>query len=165
MKIIEPDFLALLKLEDATLSALSALTGKRIAKGSAPLIGAYIVIDGQPAYQSFEHLHPLLQFACEWRESGELCRLYVGSEWHGPLLSWTPDGWCNLYGHGNHGKNGRHGGTWSASGTLRYPTITVALANRDYRVSSALMRRSQMTEGNVLLEALSSLAAFEEQPV
>ena len=162
MKTIEPDFLALLSLDDKTLAALSAMTGRRIAKGTAPLIGDYIVVDGQPAYQSFEHHHPLLQFACEWRETGELCRIYVGSEWHGPLLSWTEDGWCNLYGHGNHGKNGSHGGTWSVSGTLRYPTISVALANRDYRVSSALMRRSQMTESKTLLDALLTLAESEK---
>lgn len=147
-----------LALTDNQLSAISLITGADIAVGTAPLIGRYIVINGRRISEN-EPSHKDLEFAYEWGPDGELCRLYVGSQVHGPLLQWSGDGWRNLYGRGNHGKNGACGGNWSSASGKVYSTLEECLEARDYVVGDVLMHRSRMVEGPALIDALNSLTA------
>lgn len=146
----------LLNATEGTLAMFSAITGKQISRGEAPLVGKYMTIDGKRICEN-EPIHKDLQFAYEWSEDGELILLYVGSEIHGPLLSWCSVGWRNLYGRGNHGNNGACGGTWSANSFGHYETISEAVDNRDYKVGGIVMYRSRMIEGPALIEALRSI--------
>ena len=155
-KIQNPTASQLLSLDSSALSFYAYFSGKEIKEGHAPLIGRYLVIDGQRTINTEPH-HPDLVLAYEWSQDQELVCLYVGSSIHGPLLSWRVDqGWRNLYGHGNHGKNGACGGRWSSS-TKTYQTITDAVSARDYVVSGITMRRARLIEGPAIIEALLSL--------
>lgn len=156
-KIQNPTAYQLLSLDSSALSFYACFSGKEIKEGHAPLIGRYLVIDGQRTINTEPH-HPDLVFAYEWSQDQELVCLYVGSSIHGPLLSWRVDqGWRNLYGHGNHGKNGACGGRWSSPALRTYPTVKAAVAERDYLVGGVSMRRNRLIEGPALIEALLSL--------
>ena len=156
-KIQNPTASQLLSLDSSTLSFYAYFSGKEIKEGHAPLIGRYLVIDGQRIINNEPH-HPDLVFAYEWSQDQELICIYIGSAIHGPLLSWgNNQGWRNLYGHGNHGKNGARGGRWSSSALRTYPTIKAAIAERDYLVGGVSMHRSRLLEGPAIIEALISL--------
>lgn len=156
-KNIEPaDNKAMLNASEETLSLLSALTGNKISRGEAPLVGKYMVVNGKRIIEN-EPSHPDLEFAYERSEEGEIKRIYIGSSFHGPLLSWCEDGWRNLYGRGNHGKNGACGGNWSSSSRDVFETIAEVIANRNYKVTGIEMHRSLLIEGPALIEALLSL--------
>jgi len=150
----------ILNMTDENLAIMAAITGKDISIGQAPLIGRYGNIDGKRISET-EPAHADLDFAFEWAESGELCRIYVGSRIHGPLMSWSSDGWRNCYGHGNHGKNGSHGGTWSSSSKEVWATMAEALENRSYKVSGIMMHKNRLIEGPALIEALQEIAKTE----
>ena len=161
-EVIPPaDDKTLLFLTDVELSLISRLTDKKIMKGYAPLIGAYLTLDGKRICEN-EPDHKDLQFAYEWSEEGELVCIYIGAEIHGPLLSWRPDdGWRNLYGHGNHGKNGACGGNWSSDSKRMYPIMLEALGDRDYIVGTLTMHRSTLIEGPAIIDALHEIAEGE----
>ncbi len=82
----------------------------------------------------------------EGENKGKLTRIYIGTKWHGPVLSWTGEGWCNLYSRGNYGKNFICGGNWSAEHKKRFPTIAEALEHRDYVVTGLKMTEVEMRE-------------------
>ena len=152
-----PTAAQLLSLDSAKLSFYAYFSRAEIKEGYAPLIGRYLIINGRRVINA-EPCHPDLVFAYEWSQEQELVCIYVGSAIHGPLLSWRVDqGWRNLYGHGNHGKNGACGGRWSSSAHRTYPTIKAAIAERDYLVGGVSMRRNRLIEGPALIEALLSL--------
>ena len=156
-KIQNPIVSQLLSLDSSALSFYAYFSGKEIKEGHAPLIGRYLVINNQRII-STEPSHPDLVFAYKWAADHELICIYIGSDLHGPLLSWRiAQGWRNLYGHGNHGNNGACGGRWSASAHRTYPTINAAIAERDYLVGGIPMHRSRLLEGPAIIEALLSL--------
>lgn len=158
--IPKADNQTLLTTNEEILSTLSRLTGKKISRGYAPLVGTYMEIDGERICEK-DPKHANLVFAYEWSERGELICIYIGSAIHGPLMSWRPDAWSNLYGHGNHGKNGACGGNWSSSSRRTYPTMKDALRNRDYKVNGVTMHRSRLIEGPELIESLQQVAEGE----
>ena len=163
MKEIKPSLKALLNLSEDQLSAISALTGKVIFETSAPLIGRYIIVDGKPIC-GIEPNHKDLEFAYERSSTGEYTRVYIGASHTGPLVSWCEEGWANLYGHGNHGKNGACGGTWSSESMSmpnRHKTLSDCLKNRNYKVCGLTMHKSRLKEGPALIEALESLCKGE----
>lgn len=52
----------------------------------------------------------------QWEaETGRLIRIFCGSKWTGPLVSWEASSgkWFACFGNGNHGKNISSGGNWS----------------------------------------------------
>lgn len=156
-KIQNPTAPQLLSLDSSALSFYAYFSGKEIKEGRAPLIGRYLIIEGQRTISTEPH-HPDPVFAYEWSQEQELICIYVGSVIHGPLLSWRIDqGWRNLYGHGNHGKKRACGGRWSSSALRTYPTIKAAIAERDYLVWGFSMHRNRLVEGPALIEALLSL--------
>jgi len=116
------DGAAILSMDDAQLALMAAITGERICRGGAPLVGNYARI-GSRRIAEREPVCADLEIAYEWieegAEAGRLCHIYVGSAIHGPLMGWAEDGWRNCYGHGNHGRNGSHGGTWASSAEVR----------------------------------------------
>ena len=148
---------ALLDLTDSQLSAVVAVTGSEVFIDVIPFVGRYLIVDGVPVC-GHNPEHPDLEFSYELASNGRYTRVYVGAAHTGPLVSWTEDGFCNLYGHGNHGKNGACGGTWSADGKKCYKTLKECLENRDYEVSGLKMHKSRLKEGPALIEALLSLA-------
>lgn len=159
-KKIEANAKTMLEMSDKQLSALAAITGKSISIGEAPLLGKYARY-GENRTAENDPKHQDLQFSYEWIESGDDCgkliRIYIGSEIHGPMLEWSENGWCNLYGRGDHGKNGACGGHWSGENTRSYQTISEALDNRDYLCVGMDMHRSRLIEGPAIIEALRSL--------
>lgn len=159
-EIPKADNKTLLTTNEEILSTLSRLTGKKISRGYAPLVGAYMEIDGK-RFSEKDPKHTNLVFAYEWSESGELICIYIGSDIHGPLMSWRIDGWRNLYGHGNHDKNGACGVNWSSSGRRVYETMSEALDDRDYKVNGVTMHRSRLIEGPGLIESLQQVAEGE----
>jgi hypothetical protein len=161
-KQIEANITSALSLSDDQLALVAAITGKSISTGDAPLIGRYLNVDCN-RHSEFDPSHPDLQFSYEWTEKGELVRIYIGSEIHGPMLSWCSDGWRNLYGKGNHGKNGACGGSWSSESRRTYPDITATLAARDYMVVGIKVHRSELIEGPAILRALGEIAKMEKR--
>ncbi len=147
------------KITEETLALVSLITSQPVIKETVPIIGTYLVVNGKRVIQNEPYLPEGLHIAYEWNEDQSLSRMYIGSSWHGPMLSWCEEGWRNLYGHGNHGKNYSHGGTWSASSSVTFSTIKAALRERNYEVNLIQMKRNQMTES---LKVLGLLSQIEE---
>jgi hypothetical protein len=158
-KVFEPK--KMVEMSDAELQILASVRGKKISAGEAPLIGKYTDFDGNRSAERAEPASPDLEFAYEWSPSGELIRIYIGGQYHGPLLTWDSSGWRNCYGNGNHGKNAASGGTWASSSSRFYDTIADALANRDYKVGGIIHSRARLTEGQGILDALRVIADSE----
>lgn len=164
-KTITPNTTASLELNDDQLALVAAITGQNISIGHAPLIGKYINIGGKrtcTANPSHKELDIRYECQTSGENEGKITRIYIGSEIHGPMLSWDCDaGWRNLYGHGNHGKNGACGGNWSSESRRTYPTMMDAINDRDFMVTGLLMNRSRLIEGPTIVEALRELAGLE----
>ena len=87
--------------------------------------------------------------------AGTIFCIYIGTKWHGPVLSWRDGCWTNLYSNGNYGKNFVCGGTWSSSshsgpGSRCFPTIENALTDRDYLVGSIKCKSWEKFPGELL---------------
>lgn len=55
-------------------------------------------------------------------DQGKLHRIYIGTQWQGPVACWYNGRWRKLTSKGNYGRNYSHGGTWSAS-KESYPSL------------------------------------------
>jgi hypothetical protein len=104
----------LLDMSAGQLSLYSTITGAVIGEGHTPLTGRYITIDGT---RQMERVPKDGLFAIDYEQydTGQIIRIRIGTEYHGPLLGWDDGyGWRNLYSQGNYGKNYASGGRWSA---------------------------------------------------
>lgn len=158
------------KADDETLQLIALCIGGEVVKRTAPLIGNYIIVrgsDGKVIRRVADEptIPAPLDISYEWDERGELVRIYIGSIYHGPMLTWhraasTIDGgsgWTNCYSNGNYGNNCAHGGTWSADSKRVYPTIAAAIADRDYVAGGLTHNRAKYTETTAILVLLKGL--------
>jgi len=155
------------------LPLLEAATGATIKIHRAPLVSDYLVIkrEGATGYSRFalreavDGTGPIgiaYETVASGDRAGEIVRIYVGSKWHGPLLSWSEGrGWVNLYSKGNYGNNYTHGGTWASDPKRCHETMMDALKDRDYTVAggSITCDRNRMTEPPALFGLLADIAA------
>jgi hypothetical protein len=157
MQTIKGNTKALFTLSQEQLEAICLITNAEIKTETYPLVGKiYYLPDGGRAVEH-EPTHKHLEFAYEWDSEGHLLRIYVGSKYHGPILSWYDGQWTNLYSHGNFGHNYACGGNWSADSKKRYATLAECLDNRDYMVGNIPQERATLTEGAGIIAVLRGL--------
>lgn len=159
-KIIKPVLSkAILDEDDDTLALVALCTGKRVARGVAPLIGRYVRI-GDNIYSDKQPQIQHLAITYEWSDDGRLNTIFIGSPLHGQLLRWNVTmGWRNCFGFGDHGDNACGGGVYIA-GTM-YATIKDALAGRTYSGTDPVLLRAALMEGPLIRGALEAAATAE----
>ncbi len=121
--------------------------------------------------ERLNHVEPMpgveVAFEHPTQDPSEIIGIYIGTKWHGPVLSWRHDGWSNLYSNGNFGKNFVSGGTWGSQGGRNrdhYPTIVDALEHRDYMVGGSRYKRNEALEKELPLMNILGPALERQLP-
>ena len=133
------------------VEAVASVTGQLFYQGYLPIVGRYLThgwtdekgnhrlhktaveFNGDLLDDNDTGINIVLTRYADGPEAGRCYRLQIGHRVAGPMLSYEPDrGWCNLYGHQNHGKNYACDGNWSSDHKQTYPTMRAALIGRDY---------------------------------
>ena len=143
----------LVTLSKAQVQAIAQATGQIFYPGYLPVVGRYI--SHGRLNEGRLRVTTQYEFASEYRhldnptgikiglerymsgdDIGKVIMLRIGTVDTGPVLSYGPGrGWCNLYSHGNYGRDYCNDGNWSANSRETYPTMREALLGRDYLVA------------------------------
>ena len=160
-KMIKPDMKNILTMSEEQLSLVSAITGKSIFVGDAPICGKYARIGRDtvsereaPESDIFDVRYSRVDDESSNR-NGEICFIFIGSKYHGIMLQWSlGNGWSNCYSNHNFGKNYASGGTWSGDRS-NAETVEECLEKRDYTTAGNIeQKRSKLTESPELLRQL-----------
>ena len=113
--------------------------------------------------------------AWEWRDdptaeeqTGSLCRLYIGTEQHGPVAMYDADQdqWHALNSRGNFGKRYACGGNFSSKKVSEQPEIVKTLEvimDKAERVEKAKMRLQAANKRVLAAHQMESAAAYDRQ--